>query len=119
MIQGRLQLYRARRGEPLYIHGRARSVEGAQRTDHPGVAVLIQQVLEQRRGRRLSVRSGDRDNLNVARRISKPFGGGNGERIWRSFLIEEYGDLIAKTGGIGIADAVERQLLRAQEASEP
>ncbi len=44
-----------------------------------------------------------------------PFGGGNGERIWRSFLIEEYGDLIAKTGGLGIADAVERQLLRAQE----
>ena len=44
-----------------------------------------------------------------------PFGGGNGERIWRSFLIDKYGDLIAKTGGLGIADAVERQLLRAQE----
>ncbi len=44
-----------------------------------------------------------------------PFGGGNGERIWRSFMIEEYGGLIAKTGGLGIADAVERQLLRAQE----
>ncbi len=44
-----------------------------------------------------------------------PFGGGNGERIWRSFLIDRYGDLIAKTGGLGIADAVERQLLRAQE----
>jgi len=44
-----------------------------------------------------------------------PFGGGNGEKIWRSFLIEEYGGLIAKTGGLGIADAVERQLLRAQE----
>ena len=48
-----------------------------------------------------------------------PFGGGNGERIWRSFMIEEYGELIAKTGGLGIADAVERQLLRAQEGSEP
>ncbi len=44
-----------------------------------------------------------------------PFGGGNGERIWRSFLIDQYGDLIAKTGGLGIADAVERQLLQAQE----
>jgi len=44
-----------------------------------------------------------------------PFGGGNGGRIWRSFLIDRYGDLIAKTGGLGIADAVERQLLRAQE----
>ncbi len=46
-----------------------------------------------------------------------PFGGGNGERIWRSFLIDKYGELIAKTGGFGIADAVERQLLRAQEAA--
>ncbi len=46
-----------------------------------------------------------------------PFGGGNGERIWRSFMIEEYGGLIAKTGGLGIADAVERQLLRAQEGA--
>lgn len=44
-----------------------------------------------------------------------PFGGGNGEKIWRSFLIEEYGGLIARTGGLGIADAVERQLLRVQE----
>jgi Rod binding domain-containing protein len=44
-----------------------------------------------------------------------PFGGGNGERIWRSFMIEEYGELIAKSGGLGIADAVYRELLTAQE----
>jgi Rod binding domain-containing protein len=44
-----------------------------------------------------------------------PFGGGNGERIWRSFMIQEYGDVIAKSGGLGIADAVYRQLLSAQE----
>ncbi len=44
-----------------------------------------------------------------------PFGGGTGEKIWRSLLIEKYGEVVARTGGFGIADAVERQLLLAQE----
>ncbi len=55
------------------------------------------------------------EHMFVGVSTEAPFGGGNGERIWRSFLIDKYGDLIAKTGGFGIADAVERQLLRAQE----
>jgi Rod binding domain-containing protein len=32
-------------------------------------------------------------------------------------LRDEYGRLIARSGGVGVADAVMRQLLRAQEAS--
>ncbi len=55
------------------------------------------------------------EHMFVGVSTEAPFGGGNGERIWRSFLIDKYGDLIAKTGGFGIADAIERQLLRAQE----
>lgn len=55
------------------------------------------------------------EHMFVGVSTEAPYGGGNGERIWRSFLINEYGDLIAKTGGLGIADAVERQLLLAQE----
>ncbi|MEO1020242.1 MAG: rod-binding protein [Pseudomonadota bacterium] len=34
---------------------------------------------------------------------------------YASMLREQYADLIAKSGGIGISDAVMRQLLRAQE----
>lgn len=44
-----------------------------------------------------------------------PFGGGPGEKIFRSLLLQEYGKSIASRGGIGIADDVERQLLQAQE----
>jgi flagellar protein FlgJ len=44
-----------------------------------------------------------------------PFGGGMGEQMWRSLLIDEYGKALAKAGGIGIADAVVRDLIGVQE----
>lgn len=44
-----------------------------------------------------------------------PFGAGNAEDVWRSFEMEEYGKAIARRGGIGLADAVYRQLLAVQE----
>ncbi len=45
-----------------------------------------------------------------------PFGGGHAEEVWRSFLLQEYGKVIAKSGGLGIADTVKQEILRAQEA---
>jgi Rod binding domain-containing protein len=45
------------------------------------------------------------------------FGGGTGEDIFRSLLIQEYGRLVADRGGIGIADAVLSQMLRMQGES--
>jgi flagellar protein FlgJ len=45
-----------------------------------------------------------------------PFGGGPAAGVWRSFLTEEYAKSFAKSGGIGIADHVERSLLALQEA---
>ena len=47
------------------------------------------------------------------------FGGGPGEDVYRSLLVEEYGKAIARSGGVGIADAVERELLRLQEVASP
>jgi Rod binding domain-containing protein len=44
-----------------------------------------------------------------------PFGGGMAESFWRSLQLEEYGKAIVRNGGIGLADAVMRELLRAQE----
>lgn len=44
------------------------------------------------------------------------FDGGNAEQQWRSILNEHVGRSIASRGGIGIAQAVTRELLRAQEA---
>ena len=42
-------------------------------------------------------------------------GGGSGEEVFRSLLVNEYGKSIAKSGGIGIADHVQREMLRLQE----
>jgi Rod binding domain-containing protein len=44
-----------------------------------------------------------------------PLGGGGSEKLWRSMQVTEYGNAMARAGGIGIADAVLREMLAAQE----
>jgi peptidoglycan hydrolase FlgJ len=44
-----------------------------------------------------------------------PYSGGPGASMWRSFLTEEYAKSFVKSGGIGIADHVQRELLARQE----
>ena len=46
------------------------------------------------------------------------FGGGSAERVYRSMMVQEYGRAMASNGGIGIADAVQREILRMQETTE-
>jgi len=46
------------------------------------------------------------------------FGGGHGEEMFRSLLVNEYGKQMTQRGGFGIADAVYRELLRAQEGRQ-
>jgi peptidoglycan hydrolase FlgJ len=43
------------------------------------------------------------------------FGGGSAETVYRSMLLQEYGKVTARNGGIGIADAVQKEMLRLQE----
>ena len=44
------------------------------------------------------------------------FGGGSGEQMFRSLLIDEYGKMVANKGnGIGIGAAVQKMLLQHQE----
>ncbi len=47
--------------------------------------------------------------------VNPEFGGGHGEEVWRSMLIDEYGKNIAKSGRLGIADNVMKVMLQAQE----
>jgi len=47
------------------------------------------------------------------------FGGGAGEDTYRGLLNQEYGKVIAKSGGIGLADTVTREILKLQEAETP
>ncbi len=51
------------------------------------------------------------ENIEAA----EPFGGSSSEKMWRTMQVGEYGKAIAKAGGIGIADAVFREIIKAQE----
>jgi len=45
----------------------------------------------------------------------EPFGGGESEKMWRTMQVDEYGKAIVKAGGIGITDAVLKEMLKLQE----
>ncbi|MBV1933571.1 MAG: rod-binding protein [Parvibaculaceae bacterium] len=45
------------------------------------------------------------------------FGGGHGEEMFRSMLVEEYSGEMVKTGGLGLTDTIYRQILEMQEAN--
>ncbi len=45
-----------------------------------------------------------------------PLGSGEAGSAWRGMLVEEYASNISKSGGIGIADSVFREILSLQEA---
>ena len=47
------------------------------------------------------------------------FGGGPGEAAFKSMLNEEYAKVMAKAGGVGLADALAREMLALQEGREP
>jgi len=46
------------------------------------------------------------------------FGGGPGEDMWKSFLAEAMAKVAAKRGGIGVSQAVEREMLKLQGLTE-
>ncbi len=43
------------------------------------------------------------------------FGGGHAEETWRGMMAEQYADLMAKAGGIGMADQMVAALLEQQQ----
>jgi Rod binding domain-containing protein len=46
--------------------------------------------------------------------VNKTFGGGHGEEVMRGFLVQEYGKLVSKGMNLGIADAVKKEMIKAQ-----
>ncbi len=47
-----------------------------------------------------------------------PFGGGPGEEMFRSLMLDQYGKQIAAQGGFGLSSAITRQLLHSQETRQ-
>ena len=54
------------------------------------------------------------NSMTSGLKTEKPFGGGDSENIWRSFLNDEYAKAMAKSGGLGISSTVRGELLRMQ-----
>lgn len=48
---------------------------------------------------------------------SELYGGGAGEEAFKDMMTEEYGKVLARAGGIGLAAQVKQELLRLQEMS--
>lgn len=57
------------------------------------------------------------DDMFAGVKTDGPMGGGQGESMFRALLNEEYGKIIAGTGGIGIADSVYREIIKLQESN--
>ena len=80
--------------------GHARDAKGIDKAAEEFEAVFLSQMLE---------------SMFKGVRTDGPFGGGHAEEMMRSFMLQEYGKTMAANGGVGIADAVKRELLHAQE----
>jgi Rod binding domain-containing protein len=46
---------------------------------------------------------------------SAPFGGGKGEEVFRGMMIQEYGKMLSKNGGIGMSSQIREQMIKMQE----
>ena len=46
------------------------------------------------------------------------FGGGQAEATWKPMMVDEMSKMLVKNGGIGIADAVMKEMLRIQEGEK-
>ena len=58
------------------------------------------------------------DSMFAGINSDKLFGAGSSENVYRSLLSQEYAKVAAKSGSVGIADAVQREILRLQEAQK-
>ena len=43
------------------------------------------------------------------------FGGGKGEEIFRGMMVQEYGKMLAKNGGVGMSSQIREQMIKMQE----
>lgn len=47
--------------------------------------------------------------------VDKEFGGGAGETMFRSMMVQEYGKQMTKGGGLGISDQIQKMMIQMQQ----
>lgn len=57
-------------------------------------------------------------SMSVGVKTDGPFGGGQSEEIYRDLMNEELGKVMTAKGGIGMSDAIYREILKSQEVSK-
>ena len=90
----------ASKPRPPALAGLPASPEEAQKTAKDFEAFFVNHMLE---------------SVFASSGPDKMFGGGQGEMVYRSLLLQEYGKVAAERGGFGVAEAVQREMLRMQE----
>ncbi len=43
------------------------------------------------------------------------YGGGNGSKVFRTMMLQEYGKIFASAGGVGLTDGIAKQIRRRQQ----
>ena len=74
---------------------RARAKDAAQKFEGQFLSIMLQQMFE-------------------GVKTDGPFGGGVGEEMFRSMMTEQMGKQMAQSGGIGLSDTVQREILKLQ-----
>jgi len=104
---GLITLQQMRAGQPEAMAKRlsaqqpgVRDAAAARKTANEFESMFLTQMLE---------------HMSSGIKTDGPFGGGQGEEMFRSLLNQEYAGMLSKRGGIGIADHVYRQILALQE----
>ncbi len=92
----------AARGPDSTSRPRGQTPEDIRATAKDFEAVFLAQMMEQMMGET----------------TQSSFGGGPGETAFSSMLNEEYAKVMAKAGGIGLADALAREMLALQEGRD-
>jgi Rod binding domain-containing protein len=78
-------------------------IAGAQKAGQDFEAFFLSQVFE---------------NMFSSVGTDPTFGGGNGETIYRSLLLQEYSKVAARSASTGIADSVTREIIKLQESQK-
>ena len=103
LLDAQLQnaLAASRSGGPERVRG-PQTPEQVRATAEEFEAVFLAQMVEQMMGQT----------------TESAFGGGPGEAAFKSMLNEEYAKVMAKAGGVGLADALAREMLALQEGRD-
>ncbi len=104
LMTGQMQAALLQSSEPVQGPRRAANEAQARQVAEEFEAMFLAQLIEQMMGESTE---------------SEAFGGGPGEAAFKGMLNEEYAKVMAKAGGIGLADNLTREILRMQETGEP